>query len=439
MIEYLKLTNVGPASEMEVEFAPRLNIFTGDNGLGKSFLLDVIWWALTRKWPQEINRDLTSGYVARPRDPRITATIDFRVDAKSRTVEYTSTYARREQAWTGKAGRPPNPGLVLYAHADGGFSVWDPARNYWRKKGNVDVQDRLPAFVFSPKDVWDGLRDTTKEKEKGPLVCNGLILDWASWIRENGEDARNMATVLQRLSESDDPLDRLKPGSLARIAIDDARDIPTIHTAYAHDVPILHASAGVRRIVALSYMLLWSYKEHGLAARTLGEEPAQQVVMLVDELESHLHPRWQRTVLGALLRIVEVLHCKATVQLITVTHSPLVLASTEPFFDAAEDAWFDIDLVKEPGKAMVSLQRRDYVRHGDVSNWLTSNAFGLKCARSKEAEAAIEDARALLRETSPSLPRAREIDEALRKAGLPDIDPFWVRWSAFLKELGGGQ
>jgi len=37
MLEYLHLKNVGPASEMEVELAPRLNLITGDNGLGKSF------------------------------------------------------------------------------------------------------------------------------------------------------------------------------------------------------------------------------------------------------------------------------------------------------------------------------------------------------------------------------------------------------------------
>lgn len=36
--------NVGPAPEMEVELAPRLNLITGDNGLGKSFLLDVAFW-----------------------------------------------------------------------------------------------------------------------------------------------------------------------------------------------------------------------------------------------------------------------------------------------------------------------------------------------------------------------------------------------------------
>jgi hypothetical protein len=41
---------------MRMELAPRLNLITGDNGLGKSFLLDVAWWAISRRWPIEIDR-----------------------------------------------------------------------------------------------------------------------------------------------------------------------------------------------------------------------------------------------------------------------------------------------------------------------------------------------------------------------------------------------
>lgn len=48
MLESIRLSHVGPAPEMALALSPRLNLITGDNGLGKSFLLDVAWWALTR-------------------------------------------------------------------------------------------------------------------------------------------------------------------------------------------------------------------------------------------------------------------------------------------------------------------------------------------------------------------------------------------------------
>jgi hypothetical protein len=84
----------------------------------------------------------------------------------------------------------------------------------------------------------------------------------------------------------------------------------------------------------------------------------------------------------------------------------------------------------------VQLEKRDFVRHGDVSNWLTSEAFDLKEARSIEGERAVQSALAMLRKKEPpTLNQARAVDAALRKAGLPDIDPFWVRWGAFMEEI----
>ena len=425
MLHALRLKNVGPAAATSLEFAPRLNLFTGDNGLGKTFLLDVAWWALTRKWPHDLNPNLTSGFSARPTDPRKPATISFRLESKVKQVDYTSQYVPRDQAWTGKAGRPPNPGLVIYAHADGGFSVWDPARNYWRKKGNIDVQDRLPGYVLTPANVWDGLRVDIEGKET--VVCTGLLADWASWIREDGKNAKRMAVALRHLTSDE----ALTTGPLVRLSVDDARDIPSINTAYAQGVPVLHASAGIRRVLGLAYMLIWSWNEHTLAAAQLGEKRTEQVVLLFDEIESHLHPRWQRTILQSLLTVSEALHEEAQVQLLTATHSPLILASAEPLFDEQTDAWFDLDLVG--GK--VVLENRPFVRHGDVSNWLTSAAFDLRSPRSREAEEAIEFARRLLADGRSTPASLRDADRKLRTV-LSDVDPFWVRWSAFLEKAG---
>ena len=418
---------------MELELAPRLNLITGDNGLGKSFLLDTAWWALTRKWPHDLNPKLTSGYPARPSDTKKAATIEFQLTSKTKKVSYASKYVPRDEGWLGKAGRPWNPGLVIYAHSDGGFSVWDPARNYWKKKGNIDIQERLPGYVFSAKDVWNGLE--AEIDGKPTLVCNGLLSDWSAWIREKGDTAKRMSEVLGKLSAEGEAL---TVGPLKRLSINDARDIPSIRTAYSEGVPILHASSGVRRMVGLAYMLLWSWNEHVRAAEHLGEKLTSQVVMLFDEIESHLHPKWQRSILKSVLHIAESLHTKATVQLIAATHSPLILAAAEPLFDQEKDAWFDLDLEKEAGATTVKLRQRVFVRRGDVSNWLTSEAFDLKSARSLEAEAAIEQARALLRKVPrPTLAEARAVDKALRRAALPDIDPFWVRWGQFMEDLGG--
>lgn len=430
MLESIHLKNVGPAAEMKMDLAPRLNLITGDNGLGKSFLLDVAWWALTRKWPQDLNANLTSGYAARPIDVEQKATIAFGVESKTGRIEYESTYVPEDQSWLGKAGRPWNPGLVIYALADGGFAVWDPARNYWKKKGNIDVQDRVPAYVFSSKEVWDGLRVPIDDKPT--QVSNGLVADWVSWIREGRDDAKRMAAVFALLAPTVGD-DCLRPGdSFARLSVNDARDIPTVRMGYGQDVPILYASLGVRRIAALAYMLSWAWREHVIASKQLAQAPSSRVVMLFDEIEAHLHPRWQRAVVPALLSVVRTLTDDAgsAVQLIAATHSPLVLASVEPLFNMDQDAWFDLDLEGQK----VELRKRPYVRLGEVGNWLTSEAFDLKEPRSLEGERAVRAAQALLGTKAPSLAEIETADNQLRDACLPDIDPFWVRWSYFVEQ-----
>jgi hypothetical protein len=427
MLEFLKLHNVGPAPEIELELAPRLNLITGDNGAGKSFLLDVAWWALTRRWPHDLNPDLASGYPARPSDPKAPASIAFRIRAKTTSVEYESKYSPRDQAFIGKAGRPANPGLIIYAHADGGFSVWDPARNHWRKKGNTDVPGGLPAYVFSARQIWDGLEVDVDGKPT--IVCNGLIADWASWVREAGPSANRMDVALHDLSPEGEGI---STGPLVRLSVTDARDIPSIRTPYHPAVPILHASSGIRRIVGLAYILLWSWREHVLASKSLGEERTNRVVLLFDEIESHLHPRWQRSILKSVLGIAKLMHDEAAIQVLAATHSPLILASAEPTFDHRMDAWFDLDI--DPQGAKVVVEKRRFERRGTAGRWLTSPAFDLPSeGRSLEADHAIAAAEALLQRKrdghSITSEELEGIDEGLRRV-LPDIDRFWVRWSA---------
>ncbi len=427
MLKTLHLKNVGPASEMKMHLAPRLNLITGDNGLGKSFLLDAAWWALTRKWPQDLNSNLTSGYAARPIDVTREASIYFEVESKMGSVDYESKYVADEQAWKGKSGRPWNPGLVIYALGDGSFAVWDPARNYWKKKGSIDVQERLPAYVCSPKEVWDGLRIAVDGKLSS--VCNGLVADWASWIREGKDDALRMASVLEKLAPAvgDKPL---RPGdSFARLSLDDVRDIPTVKMGYGPDVPILYASLGVRRIASLAYMLSWAWREHKIASKQLNQEESTRIVILFDEIEAHLHPRWQRAVVPSLLQVVQSMtgDANVSVQLIGATHAPLVLASVEPLFDADADQLFVLDL----SEGLVTLREKDWTMEGDVINWLVSDSFGLRQARSIEAERAVEAAEAWMRGESNALPlglSTKALIHAELKRVLADHDPFWPRW-----------
>jgi len=422
MLEHLKLTDVGPAPAIEIDLAPRLNFLTGDNGLGKTFLLDIGWWALTRTWARMP--------AAPHRGPDRTPAIAYRYQAATGAVEYESVFDRESQGWPPKQGRPPIPGMVIYAQVDGGFSAWDPARNYWRKD-SPDGPDRPASFVFDSDEVWEGL-----PRGAGKKLCNGLIADWASWQRENGEAFAQLTSVLRALSPSEH--EPLVPGKLTRVSLDDVRDQPTLVMPYGQDVPLVHASAGMRRIVALAYLLVWTWQEHVQAAGLLGKQPVKEIIFLIDELEAHLHPQWQRRIVPALLDVMEALTGEhdVPVQLIAATHSPLVLASVEPAFDDERDAVFHLDLQN----GAVNLDRVPWAKQGDVTGWLVSDVFGLEQARSVEAERAIESAEACMRGDSAALTAdlssREQIHQELLRV-LPGHDPFWPRWIVWVEEREG--
>ena len=72
-----------------------------------------------------------------------------------------------------------------------------------------------------------------------------------------------------------------------------------------------------------------------------------------------------------------------------------------------------------------------WAKQGDAAQWLVSEVFNLRQARSAESEQAIEAAEAFMRGDVRALPdglRTKEqIDVRLRTL-LPPNDPFWARW-----------
>ena len=411
MLESLKFENVGPAPSLEIDFKERLNFLAGDNGLGKTFLLDVAWWALTRTWAR---------LPVVPHLPPAMPSIRYQYQTKTEApFVFSSTFDRESEEWSIKQGCPPIPGLVIYAQVDGGFSVWDPARNYWKK----DDPERPRSYLFTAQQVWEG-ND----------LCEGLIRDWASWQREDGEAFAQLKSVLRALSSSH--IEQLEPGPLRKISLDDPKRYPTLKMPYGQDVALIHASAGMRRVVAMAYLLVWTWQEHLDACKLRGDTPAKEIILLIDEVEAHLHPQWQRRVVPALLDVMETLTGEhdAKTQLIAATHSPLVLASIEPLFDEDRDGLFLLDikpLRDEPKEQRVTLKEQPWAKQGDIVNWLVSDTFGLQQGRSLDAEKAIEAAEAWMRDDKNALPKNLNTENDIHaelKRTLAGHDSFWPRW-----------
>jgi predicted ATP-binding protein involved in virulence len=161
----------------------------------------------------------------------------------------------------------------------------------------------------------------------------------------------------------------------------------------------------------------------------LQTQPEDRVVVLFDEPETHLHPRWQRTVIPSLLTALDELRGTSDKepQVLVATHAPLVLASLEPRFEEDNDELFHLRRAED---GMIQIESGIWAKQGDATNWLVSDVFGLEQARSPEAELAIEAAEAFMRgeRNLPEGLRTREEIHAALQRLLPAHDQFWPRW-----------
>src|ERR1039458_9518597 len=172
MIKELHLHQIGPVPDLEAAFGPRLNLVTGDNGLGKTFLLDACWYALTRTWADG------KQFYPLPEEPRKPVpAIDYTIIGKNgREARNRAEYQFRDQSWACRQARPPIPGLVIYARIDGGFSVWDPARHYSRDDETDSGRERPAAYQFASCSG-------RSSKTKGVLCGKGKHADMENTYR----------------------------------------------------------------------------------------------------------------------------------------------------------------------------------------------------------------------------------------------------------------
>lgn len=399
--------NVGPMEDKELIFGSHINVFTGDNSLGKSFLLDLLWFGLTRVWPADLNRRLSQGLPARPRDIKLNDSkleYVFCVPGKKPTKKLTFAYDKERMTWRAGQGKKHKAGLIIYAMADGSYAIWDPIQNY-----TPDDKEKCdyPAFVLSPSELWPAppKRDGSTELVEKSAFCNGVLKDWAKWQGSTKELPlfELMKIALRGLTPEGDIVDF---PDLADADTASGDDQPVLKFRYG-SVLLKHASSSMRRMASLAYVLVWSISQHAKAAKYRGIKTADQIVFIADEIETHLHPRWQRSVMNGLIKTLYAL-CdhegfgRPEVQMFISTHSPLVMAALEDSFynpqrplpsfediESPDNKWFDLDLVDDTG--VVSIKSKPFRPQGRVESWLSSEAFDIRSTYSLEIERRINE------------------------------------------------
>ena len=109
MLRHIRVTNIGPAGEIALKPGRRTTLLTGDNGLGRTLLLDSAWRTLTGRWPAEANPELRTGFAAFARPDAEQAQIETVIEdddgaADTRTARWRRSETRRRVRHRSAAG-----------------------------------------------------------------------------------------------------------------------------------------------------------------------------------------------------------------------------------------------------------------------------------------------------------------------------------------------
>jgi predicted ATP-binding protein involved in virulence len=159
-------------------------------------------------------------------------------------------------------------------------------------------------------------------------------------------------------------------------------------------VSTLALSDGYRSILALAGDLVWRLIE----AFPDSKDPLKEKgVVLIDELDIHLHPTWQRQIPQWLRTVFP------NIQFIVATHSPLIAAG------AGKDA--KTYRLSQDGDGNITVLEIENIAFKGVDAILQSEAFGLVSTYSPEAEETMQTYLRLKGKHSPSQEEKQELSQ----------------------------
>jgi predicted ATP-binding protein involved in virulence len=170
------------------------------------------------------------------------------------------------------------------------------------------------------------------------------------------------------------------------------------HTPYGW-VPLRQLGYGYQTLIA------WMVDLASRMAERYPDSPdplAEPAVVLVDEIDLHLHPTWQRKLIGYLSERFP------NAQFIVTAHSPLVV-------QAATGA--NIAVLRREGDHVVIDNDARTIRGWRIDQVLTSDLFGLPSARPPELDEPLARRKALLSKAELSEEDRRELAELEKRIG----------------------
>ena len=339
-MKQLRIENFRCFEQFEISFRPRINLLVGDNAAGKTSLLKACKYALSAwfagfsdentRWQTFNSNDFYkvehAGFSSQEKPIRIF--FDFGLSAWQHIPEIKIPQDQYIGRNTPKNSRSLQSGILeLREYAS------KIQKNYLDKDGKLLIQNlRLPLFVsFSTEDIHKKrkIRESAyvsyfPKPSFGYYEClnaDGLFKYWKKRLlvlKEEDEDSREVQYVCDSIVQA---LGREGCNIISKVHVRPMKKDVYYELVDGRKIPSGLLSDGYRRLVNIvtdiafrCYLLNGAIKDSNPIVDTYG-------VVLIDEIDMHLHPTLQSKVAKALSDTFP------NLQFILSSHAPMVMSS----------------------------------------------------------------------------------------------------------------
>lgn len=315
----LKVSGLRALEQAELSFQPGFNLVVGVNGVGKTTILDALGVCLSAVI-KETTRARASIETFSADDIRRGSdalTVECGVSIGKVEYSYLLHKPRSTSVPQRKAGMPRAQVHETPARAE---FLGTPPKYTGKEAGGrplavlFSTRRALPSDAAPLKSATAG---GTSAAYAGAFSNRELrIAEFAAWIRAQYALKREKPGLERMLTAFEDTVRRFLP-HYKNIRVDKGHDGRLVIDRGKVTLHVKQLSDGERGALALVLDLTRRLAQ----ANPQLEKPASQAeaVVLIDELELHLHPKWQRTIVGNLTSTFP--KC----QFIATTHSPQII------------------------------------------------------------------------------------------------------------------
>lgn len=324
-IKRLQLANLRAFEQAEFDFQEGMNLLVGVNGVGKTTVLDALCVCLSKIIPEiTASRSRSLPFVEE----------DIRVDSKFMTVSCSFEFQGKDFTYVTHKNRESS------VPRDSG----KPREQVWETPDKEDFQPPLPkSFDGLDKEAEQPLgiffstrRSLVSDSSPSKTSAAGgqtaafadalsrrelRLQEIAYWMRAQEVQGEELPLALKHLSALKRAAKCFLP-ECENLRAETSPKPRLLVDKSGKELDIRQLSDGERGMFALVLDLAQRLSQ----ANPKLEDPVTNgsAVVLIDEIDLHLHPKWQRTVVTQLTETFK--NC----QFIATTHSPQIVADVAP-------------------------------------------------------------------------------------------------------------